>query len=228
MLEKHGWKDKDVDAPTGLILLEGGKTTTRYDTDFEPVFRQESYFHWAFGVSEPDCYAAISLPSGEATIFVPQNSQTYQVVCGRDSSSKDVKAKYGVENVRPLEEMAGFVSSQLERGEDGKDKGRLHLLRGLNTDSGNMATPGTSIRRNLEPCLILNFHQLIIKHLMHLLKYFLLICLKHITMVYRNTPRCVPLNISLNAWRNVGSSKPRYDHLFYILLGHNLSYYLHS
>jgi len=145
MLEKHGWNDKgsdgDGDAPTGLILLEGGKTTTRYDTDFEPVFRQESYFHWAFGVSEPDCYAAISLPSGEATIFVPQNSQTYQIFCGRDSLSKDVKAKYGVEHVRPLEEMAGFVSSQLERGEDGKDKGRLHLLRGLNTDSGNMATP---------------------------------------------------------------------------------------
>merc|ERR1719491_2219542 len=65
MLEKDG-------SARGLVLLEGGKQTTRYDTDHEPVFRQESYFHYLFGVPEADMYGTISLPSGNATIFIPQ------------------------------------------------------------------------------------------------------------------------------------------------------------
>ena len=36
----------------GVALLMGGEQTTRYDTDHEPVFRQESYFQYLFGVSE--------------------------------------------------------------------------------------------------------------------------------------------------------------------------------
>lgn len=33
----------------------------QYDTDREVLFRQESFFHWAFGVKEPDCYGLIDL-----------------------------------------------------------------------------------------------------------------------------------------------------------------------
>jgi Xaa-Pro dipeptidase len=39
-----------------VVLLQGGVATTRHDTDHDDLFRQESYFHWAFGVREPDCY----------------------------------------------------------------------------------------------------------------------------------------------------------------------------
>ena len=30
----------------GIILLRGGEQTTRHSSDHEPLFRQESYFHW--------------------------------------------------------------------------------------------------------------------------------------------------------------------------------------
>jgi len=124
---------------TGVILLQGGKQTTRYDTDHEPVFRQESYFHWAFGVSESEVYGAISLPSGNATLFVPQHGIDYEIFCGTNPSPEDVREKYGVEEVLPLERLSEYISSQLELSESSK----LHLLSGLNSDSGNMALPAT-------------------------------------------------------------------------------------
>ena len=46
----------------GVALLQGGDQQTRYDTDHEPVFRQESYFQYLFGVSEAGCFGVVSLP----------------------------------------------------------------------------------------------------------------------------------------------------------------------
>lgn len=37
---------------TDVILLQGGKSATQYDSDTEIVFRQESFFNWTFGVCE--------------------------------------------------------------------------------------------------------------------------------------------------------------------------------
>lgn len=142
----------------GVILLEGGKQTTRYDTDHEPVFRQESYFHWAFGVPEADMYGTISLPSGDATIFIPQYELDYEIFCGRSPKLDHVRSKYGVENVLPLEQLDDYIASQLVSSSDGdEDNVQLHLLSGLNTDSGNYAMPAHyngiekhSKRRNIE------------------------------------------------------------------------------
>jgi hypothetical protein len=35
-----------------VVFLIGGKATTRYDSDHEPIFRQESYFYYLTGVKE--------------------------------------------------------------------------------------------------------------------------------------------------------------------------------
>lgn len=157
MLEKLGGDD---DA-TGVILLEGGKQLTRYDTDHEPIFRQESYFQWAFGVREADCFGAISLPSGDAAIFVPRYDLTHEIFCGKSPQLDEIKQRYGVEKVLPIDNMAEFISSELTAG---GDDARLHLLRGLNTDSGNMAIPASfdgisdhSSRRSFDtlfPCIV--------------------------------------------------------------------------
>lgn len=40
----------------------------RCGADHENLFRQESNFHWAFGVKEPDCYGAIDVATGR---YVP-------------------------------------------------------------------------------------------------------------------------------------------------------------
>lgn len=133
----HSMMEKLGDAATGIILLQGGRQTTRYDTDHEPVFRQESYFHWAFGVTEPGVFGAISFPSGEATLFVPQYSLDYEIFCGTPPTLDAIREKYGVEKVLPLNDLPGFVKSQLESDPASK----LHLLSGRNSDSGNMAMP---------------------------------------------------------------------------------------
>jgi len=153
----------------GLILLEGGKQTTRYDTDHEPVFRQESYFHYLFGASQySDCYGVLSLPEGEATLFVPTWGVETETVCGPSPEFERVKAELGVERVLGVGELKSFVEREMKRLEeddegtaasDGAVNGgdqeekkngekasslsvpKLFLLKGLNTDSGNFAAP---------------------------------------------------------------------------------------
>ena len=56
----------------GLLLLKGGVSRNRNDTDHEELFRQESYFSFLFGVDEPDWYGAVDTTTGEATLFCPR------------------------------------------------------------------------------------------------------------------------------------------------------------
>lgn len=72
-----------VVAKSGVILLKGAVSTTRDDTDHEPLIRQESYFQYLFGVKEPDCYGAVSLSTGKSHLFVPRLPRAYQVWMGR-------------------------------------------------------------------------------------------------------------------------------------------------
>jgi len=148
----------------GLILLEGGKQTTRYDTDHEPVFRQESYFHYLFGASQySDCFGTLSLPDGEATLFIPTYGIDVAIVCGASPDFECVKVELGLENVYPVGDLKAFVEREMKRldetdnestSSDGLDneekkgggepsKAKLYLLKGLNTDSGNFATPAS-------------------------------------------------------------------------------------
>ena len=70
-------------APVRAVLMfKGGTSSTRHDTDHEPVFRQESFFAHLFGVREPDFYAVVALPTGETTLFCPRRSEDYTVVMG--------------------------------------------------------------------------------------------------------------------------------------------------
>ena len=152
----------------GLILLQGGKQTTRYDTDHEPEFRQESYFHYLFGASQyPDCYGTLSIPDGEATLFVPTWGVDTEMFCGACPSFENVKEELGIDHVYGVEELDEFVGTELKRmsmmmttknenddddddsnnceNQEGLDNDRerakLYLLKGLNTDSNNFATP---------------------------------------------------------------------------------------
>ena len=123
---------------SGVVLLEGGEQTTRYDTDHEPVFRQESYFQWLFGVAEPGCYGAVRLSDGEATLFVPDlRSETYEIFCGKPPALADFEARYEVEACRFVDDLAPWLDAELEGGET------LHVLHGLNSDSGNYAKPAS-------------------------------------------------------------------------------------
>lgn len=140
-------------AARGVVLLQGGEQQTRYDTDHEPVFRQESYFQYLFGVSEGGCYGAITLPEGRATLFVPRlDTEAYEIFCGHYPSPDDFKAQYAVEEALYLEELQGWVERTLRNADAAAaaqagglehSTAKLFLLHGLNSDSGNYAAPAS-------------------------------------------------------------------------------------
>lgn len=135
----------------GVALLQGGDQLTRYDTDHEPVFRQESYFQYCFGVAEGGCFGAISLPDGKATLFVPKLGVDYEVFCGRYPLPEDFRSKYAVDDVRFVDELPAWLEQELgtidatasSDAREDTSPSKLFLLHGLNTDSGNYALPAT-------------------------------------------------------------------------------------
>ena len=120
-----------------VLYLEGGKSLTRNDSDHEPVFRQESYFYYLFGVTEPDHCGLIYLKTGKTVLFTPRLGRDYATIMGHVPMPDDIKLKYHVDDVLFTdvieEELAGFCS---------RSKGRKVLvLSGTNSDSGKQYQP---------------------------------------------------------------------------------------
>jgi Xaa-Pro dipeptidase len=143
---------------SGIILMQGGSQETRHDTDHEPVFRQESYFHYLFGTNLADCYGALSL-DGKATLFIPTYGEEVATVCGENPDFEELKVELGVDDVRSVDELRGWVEEELGRmgwkkseqngvkvngisnGASDLSQLKLYVLKGLNSDSGNYAVP---------------------------------------------------------------------------------------
>ncbi|XP_054856729.1 xaa-Pro dipeptidase [Eublepharis macularius] len=113
-----------------IVLLQGGEQTNRYCTDTGVIFRQESYFHWTFGVTEADCYGAIDVDSGDPILFIPRLPESYAVWMGKIHPPEFFKKKYAVAEVRYTDEIATVLAS--------KNPSVLLTLRGVNTDSGSV------------------------------------------------------------------------------------------
>lgn len=125
------------DEQHSVILLQGGEQLERYDTDNEPLFRQESYFHYLFGVREAGCWGAINLPDGRATLFVPKLGRDYEIFCGKFPTPEDFQAMYGVDEVLFVDDMLPWLEGRLQAS----DKARVHVLAGTNSDSGAAFPP---------------------------------------------------------------------------------------
>lgn len=65
---------------TAVILLEGGDSIGFYDTDTDYLFRQESYFQYLFGVSEPGFFGVVNVKDGFTTLFAPRLPEGYFLV----------------------------------------------------------------------------------------------------------------------------------------------------
>lgn len=94
-----------------VVLLQGGEFATRFCSDHEPVFRQESYFHWAFGVQEPDFYGAIDVSDGRSYLFAPQLPESYAVWMGRLHTLETTRNRYGVDDVFWTDDVRSSVTS---------------------------------------------------------------------------------------------------------------------
>ncbi|XP_052861263.1 xaa-Pro dipeptidase [Anopheles cruzii] len=115
------------------VLLQGGDNVSHYDTDVDYVFRQESYFTYLFGVTEPGCYGTVELNTGRASLFVPRLPEEYAVWMGPLLGLADFKSKYELDAVYYTDEMP-------KKLEDSKPSVLL-LLSGPNSDSGSVAKP---------------------------------------------------------------------------------------
>lgn len=117
----------------GYVVLQGGVGETRHETDHEHLFRQESHFHWAFGVREPDCYGSVHVASGRSTLYVPRLPDSYAVWMGAIKPLSWWQGTYGVDEVRYVDELS---SSLKEAGAT-----LLYVLHGFNTDGKQYAKP---------------------------------------------------------------------------------------
>lgn len=133
----------------GVVLLRGGISECRNDSDHEKIFRQESYYSYLFGVDEPDWWGMIELPSGRTTLFMPRLGPEYAVWMGEIKTPNAFRQKYRVDAVRFVDELRATVT-------EAAGPNSIHTLRGTNSDSGvDLATvlpPTEGLPEGRSPC----------------------------------------------------------------------------
>ena len=112
MEEKINAEKKKTKKERNLVLVESGKQTQRYGTDNEPLFRQESYFHWMFGCRESDCFGALDVEKKKAILFVPRLPDEYVVWMGKPLSNEELASKYKIEEVRYADELEAYLEEE--------------------------------------------------------------------------------------------------------------------
>ncbi|XP_046843454.1 xaa-Pro dipeptidase-like [Xenia sp. Carnegie-2017] len=110
-----------------MVFLQGGEGRCRYNTDTEIVFRQESFFHWTFGVLEDGFFGAIDVDNGSSTLFMPRYPKEYAKWKGEIHSPEYFKKRYEVDEVFYTNEIAKILKN--------KNPSVLLTLYGQNTDS---------------------------------------------------------------------------------------------
>jgi hypothetical protein len=110
----------------GIVLVQGGKQKVRYNTDHEPLFRQESFFQWLFGVMEADCYGILDLSAKKSILLVPRLPESYAVWMGPLKTLENFREYYEVDQVRYVDEIPQIINEAKS----------VFLLQGTNTDSG--------------------------------------------------------------------------------------------
>ncbi|VDP15885.1 unnamed protein product [Schistosoma margrebowiei] len=87
-----------------FVVLQGGTDTFLGDSDAANVFRQESFFHWTFGVLEPDCYGTIEVATGRSTLFIPKIPEETTIYDGELASLEQFSKKYNVDETHYTDE----------------------------------------------------------------------------------------------------------------------------
>ena len=144
-----------------IIVLKGGISPTRYDTDHEPIFRQESYFWWLTGVKEPDCSIVIIVDitmdmkiniktktktTSNTKLFVPCLPPEYATIMGKIRTLEEWKIMYGIDEVLYSKQLEStVVLNNYIAGIDYffdchrfSSSSQILFMSGLNTDSGIM------------------------------------------------------------------------------------------
>lgn len=128
--------------PGSVVLLQGGETDYRHETDHEKLFRQESFFAWAFGVKEPDWYGAIDVDTGRTTLYIPRLPDSYAIVMGPILTPAQWVDIYQVDAVHYTDKLLSSLSACP----------CVLLLSGFNTDGKRHARPASFPGLEKLPC----------------------------------------------------------------------------
>ena len=140
-----------------VVVMKGGPSPTRYDTDNEPIFRQESYFWWLTGVKEPDCSLVITIdcscsvdvdddadddaktPKIEYALFVPKLPASYATMMGKIRTLEEWKHLYGVDGgVYFNDDLENFVEERVVLVQDSNaDKTTKSAISTSSSDSSS-------------------------------------------------------------------------------------------
>lgn len=126
-------QEKLKEGERGVAVLQGGSIIPVYSTDGEHLFRQEPYFHYLFGANEDEFWGALDVRNGRSYLFIPQQDASYAVWCGPVHGPDYFKAKYCVDEVHYIQDMATVLGAT--------QPPCLHMLAGTNTDSGFQLQP---------------------------------------------------------------------------------------
>lgn len=122
---------RESGSKNSIVLLQGGQEQglcVGDSADVGTVFRQEAFFHWAFGVLEPDFYGAIDVDSGHSILFMPRLSAEYATWLGNVETTDECKERYQVDEVCYVDEIGDRLAK--------KDSATVLVLKGTNSDSG--------------------------------------------------------------------------------------------
>ena len=105
------------------VTCPAGEEQALYDTDWELLFRQESYFQWAFGVAEPGLYGVMFIPR-----LPPEDAVWMDAI----HSPQAFARQYEVDGVLYTDQLDEFMTRA--------DPAVMYTLKALNSDSGNTAS----------------------------------------------------------------------------------------
>jgi Xaa-Pro dipeptidase len=120
---------------SGIIFIYSGDSSCLYDTDAEVLFKPDSWFSYLFGTRESEFYGAVEISTGKATLFIPKLPEEYKVWCGSVIPPEEFRDIYDVDDVQFDETITHWLEEKLQAG------AQIHLISGLNTDSGATAKP---------------------------------------------------------------------------------------
>ncbi|KAL8439917.1 hypothetical protein Efla_004842 [Eimeria flavescens] len=132
-------KEKDLTSEGAAVFLEGGTSDEwmLYSSDCNKApFRQEAFFQYLIGVNEPDVLAALLLCSGELLLFIPRLSPDALRFMGPPRGPEFYGSRYSATDVIEIGEVKEIEGELKRRGVR-----TLHVLRGVNSDSGRPVHP---------------------------------------------------------------------------------------
>lgn len=77
--------------------------------DTDVLFRQDSKFHYLFGVKEPDFYGAIETDTKKAILFIPHLPESFAVWMGPIHTTEYYKDLYMVDEVLYTDDINAYL-----------------------------------------------------------------------------------------------------------------------